>query len=61
MDILSLLLSLSFFLAVIFTLDGWTPKHGIVALINRTLLSGSKIFMVCVIILAILLMINKGI
>lgn len=61
MNILSLVLSLSFFLGVIFTLDDWTPKHGIVALVRRTLISGSKIFVLCAIVLAVLLMTNKGI
>lgn len=61
MNVLSLALSLSFFLAVIFTLDDWTPKHGIVTLVRRTLISGSKIFVLCVIALAVLLVTNKGI
>ena len=61
MNVLSLGLSLSFFLAVIFTLDDWTPKHGIVTFVRRTLISGSKIFVLCVIALAVLLVTNKGI
>lgn len=61
MNILSLVLSLSAFLAVIFTLSDWTPKHGIVALVSRTLISGSKIFVLCVIALAVLLILNKGV
>lgn len=61
MNILSLVLSLCAFLAIIFTLNDWTPKHGIVALVTRTLISGSKLFVLCVIAIATLLIMNKGI
>lgn len=61
MNILSLVLSLCAFLAIIFTLNDWTPKHGIVALVTRTLISGSKLLVLGVVALAILLIMNKGI
>lgn len=61
MSILSLTLSLCAFLAIIFTLNDWTPKHGIVALVSRTLVSGFKLLVICAVVLYVLLILNKGI
>ncbi|QBZ70739.1 hypothetical protein pETSU_158 [Edwardsiella phage pEt-SU] len=61
MNVLSLVLSLCAFLAIIFTLNDWTPKHGIATLISRTLISGFKLLVISAVVLYILLILNKGI
>lgn len=61
MNVLPLVLSFCAFLAIIFTLHSWTPKHGIAALVIRTLISGSKLLVISAIVLYVLLITYKGI
>lgn len=61
MNIALLVPSVAVFLGIIFTLQDWTPKHGVITFVKRSVKTSAIIFVISVVLLAIILSQTKGI